>query len=160
MFLDETGSLPPVNWPGEENHPVKGVTWNEAAAYCAWANKRLPTEAEWEVAARGPEPEPPLYPWSPDREAGGAVNDLPRTDTYAVGTKGFNQSPNGVYDMAGNVWEWVGEGYGPVANGAKLLRGGRHGLLKDMAYRQQADANDKSFVPIAGIRCAADHVEE
>ena len=167
-FLDEneTDQQPLAHWlggtfpPGQENHPVKGVTWDQAAGYCAWANKRLPTEAEWEIAARGPGPEPPLYPWGPDPVAGGQIDDLPLTDTYEVGTKSFNKSPFEVYDMAGNVWEWVGEPYyGPVTDGHKVLRGGRHGLLVDMAYRQQAEPNDGRFVPFAGFRCATDRVE-
>jgi formylglycine-generating enzyme required for sulfatase activity len=63
-----------------------------------------------------------------------------------------------VYDMAGNVWEWVGVPYGPVADGFQILRGGRHGQLKDMAYRQPAAPDDGYFLPVAGFRCAADRV--
>jgi formylglycine-generating enzyme required for sulfatase activity len=163
-FLDATDHSQPSNWQGgtfpsgQDNHPVKGVTWDQAYAYCGWANKRLPIEAEWEVAARGPGPEPPLYPWGPDSQAGGAVNQLPLTDTYEVGTMPFNKSSFGVYDMAGNVWEWVGEPYAPVPDGYKVLRGGRHGLLRDMAYRESAEPNDNNFLPFTGFRCAADRV--
>jgi formylglycine-generating enzyme required for sulfatase activity len=157
-FLDQTGHPAPVNGPGEGNHPVTGVSWDDAVAYCAWADKRLPTEAEWEVAARGPGPEPPLYPWGPDPSAGGQVDQLPLLETYAVGSYAFNQSPAGAYDMAGNVWEWVGEPYGPLAEGYQMLRGGRHGLLKDMAYRQPAQPTDERFLPVTGFRCAASRV--
>jgi formylglycine-generating enzyme required for sulfatase activity len=163
-FLDATGHSQPLNWPmgtfpaGRKDHPVNGVTWDQASAYCHWANKRLPTEAEWEVAARGPGPEPPLYPWGSDSQAGGDVNQLPLIDTYEVGTMPFNKSTFGVYDMAGNVWEWVGEPYDSVPDGYKVLRGGRHGLLTDMAYRQSAEPSDKRFLPFAGFRCAADQV--
>ena len=159
MFLDETNHQPPAIWPGESKHPVKGVTWDDAAAYCAWANKRLPTEAEWEVAARGPGPSPPLYPWGSDPMAGGQVNDLPRTDTYEVGTVPYNKSLFGVYDLVGNVWEWVGDPYADLAESFKILRGGRHGLIRDLAYRQPAEPNNERFVPYAGFRCAADQVQ-
>jgi formylglycine-generating enzyme required for sulfatase activity len=158
VFLDQTGHPAPTNGPGEPNHPVSGVSWDDAAAYCTWANKRLPTEAEWEVAARGPGPEPPLYPWGSDPIAGGQADQLPLLETYAVGSQTFNQSPFGVYDMAGNVWEWVGEPYSPLTEGYHMLRGGRYGFLKDMAYRQPAESTDTRFLPVTGFRCAADRV--
>jgi formylglycine-generating enzyme required for sulfatase activity len=158
-FMSETGHPPPLSWPGGEKHPVQGVSWSEAISYCTWAHKRLPTEAEWEAAARGPGSSPPLFPWGNDPEAGGKINDLSETDTYEVGTFAFNKSPFGVYDMAGNVWEWVGDPYYPVPEGYKVLRGGRHGFIQDMAYRQQAEPNSARFVPFAGIRCAADQVQ-
>ncbi|MGE5603691.1 MAG: SUMF1/EgtB/PvdO family nonheme iron enzyme [Nitrososphaerales archaeon] len=157
-FLDATAHATPVAAAERKDFPVAGATWNDAAAFCAWAKKRLPNEAEWEVAARGPGPYPPLYPWGDAPEAGGKINDLPLTQTYQVGSMAFNVSPFGVYDMAGNVWEWVGNPYALVAQGMKVLRGGRYGALVDMAYRQQAGPADPRFVPVAGFRCAADHV--
>ena len=109
-FLAATGAKSP-DVLGKGNQPVRGVTWDQAAAYCSWVNKRLPTEAEWEAAGRGPGRNPQLYPWGNDPIAGGNVGKLPDQDTYDVGTFPFNDSPNDVYDMVGNIWEWVGEPY-------------------------------------------------
>jgi formylglycine-generating enzyme required for sulfatase activity len=159
QYVDITRSQPPVVWPGEENHPVRGVSWDQAAAYCQWVKKRLPTEAEWEVAGRGPGPNASLYPWGNDPGADGKTFDLPLQDTYAVGTYSFNMSPFGVYDMAGNVWEWVGEPYSSVQEGYKILRGGRYGFITDLAYRQSTLPNDDRFVSFAGFRCAAENVK-
>lgn len=158
-FVNESGHAPPAVWPGEANKPVAGITYSDADAYCAWAHKRLPSEAEWEVAARGPGPEPPLFPWGNDTQAGGLVYDLPLDTTYPVGSFSFNQSPFGVFDMAGNLWEWVGEPYAPVTQYYQVLRGGRFGFLQDMAHREQVQPNDERFVSVAGFRCAADQVE-
>ena len=157
--LQASGQPPPAVPPGQEGHPVKGVSWEQAVAYCTWLNKRLPTEAEWEAAGRGPGANPPIYPWGDDPGAGGAVDSLPRTETYRVGTAAFNVSPFGVYDLVGNVWEWVTEPYAPVAEGHQVLRGGRHGLLRDLAYRQPAEPNDERFTPFTGFRCAAGSVQ-
>ena len=159
-YMDKTGSPPPAVWPYEWGHPVRGVTWDQASEYCSWANKRLPSEAEWEVAGRGTGPDAPLYPWGDDPQAGGEIDELPLEDTYNAGAFSFNVSPVGVYDMAGNVWEWVGSPYENVQTGYKVLRGGRFGYLKDLAYREQAQPDDERFVRYAGFRCATNQMEE
>lgn len=159
QYMLETGAPPPQTWPGEGSHPVIGVTWEQALAYCQWANKRLPSEAEWEAAGRGPGTTPQLYPWGNDVTAEGQALRLPDQDTYPVGTQSFNQSPFGVFDMVGNVWEWVGEPYTSGQEGYKYLRGGRYGLpINDLAYRLAVAPGDTRYIGFAGFRCAADQV--
>ena len=158
QYLTATGAPTPIVWPAEPNHPVRGVSWDQALAYCNWLKKRLPNEAEWEAAGRGPDPDPQLHPWGNDPTDGGNVLQLPNQNTYEVGSQSFNVSPLQVYDMVGNVWEWVGEPYDALPAGIKILRGGRFSNPVDLAYRLQVAVDDTIYVQYAGFRCAADEV--
>ncbi len=159
QFIADTGYEPPTHWSGttppadEEDHPVNHIAWDAAATYCTWINKRLPTEAEWEVAARGSEGR--LFPWGNNPN----VVPLPQGGTYPTGSKPTNQSPFGVFDIAGNVWEWVDDPYNPIEQGNRVLKGGANGLIQNMAYRLQGDPNTTTMTDAAGIRCAANAVE-
>jgi len=120
------------------DHPINCVTWFGAKAFCEWAGGRLPTEAEWEKAARGTDGR--KYPWgNEERSCDYAMISACGVEaTIAVGSKEAGVSPYGAYDMVGNVWEWVEDWYsesyygtspakdptGPEAGTYRVLRGG------------------------------------
>jgi len=93
---------------GKGNHPVVRVTWNDAKAFCEWLGKRLPTEQEWEKAARGDKGN--LFPWGNTFDPGKAnLKASGIRGTVAVGSFPAGASPYGVEDLAGNVWEWTAD---------------------------------------------------
>jgi len=115
-FMKATGHPAPAYWDdprlSKPEQPVVGVSWTDASAFCKWDGKRLPTEAEWERAAKGPEGDN-HYPWghhldSKKANYGQNVGHTMPVDSYPEGVSGF-----GVYNMAGNVFEWVADWYAP-----------------------------------------------
>jgi len=188
-------AVPGANWrrpegPGSRikqrmDHPVVHVSWNDAVAYCAWAGVRLPTEAEWEYAARGGVAGR-IFPWGDELTPGGLhlsnvwQGGFPDEDTGEDGFRGtapagaFPPNGYGLYNMTGNVWEFVADWWsatfhaagpredprGPDGGTAKVMRGGSYLCHRSYCNRYRVAARSSntpdSSTGNLGFRCAAD----
>lgn len=173
---------PASDLDGRLDHPVVQVTWRDARAYAKWAGKRLPTEAEWEYAARGGLVQA-HFPWGDEREPGGRhrmnvwQGTFPTTNTAADGYLGtapaaaFEPNGYGLYNTTGNVWEWCADWFdptwhatgprdnpgGPPRTGRKVLRGGSYLCHESYCFRYRVDARSSntpdSSAGNIGFRC-------
>ena len=167
------------------DHPVVHVSWDDANAYCAWAGARLPTEAEWELAARGGR-ERQAFPWGDDLEPGGEhrmnvwQGDFPARNTAADGFVGtapvsaFPPNGYGLHNMTGNVWEWTADWFhvsfrqrdrrrdpaGPPHGTSRVQKGGSYLCHHSYCRRYRAAARQGSTPDSStgnvGFRCARD----
>jgi formylglycine-generating enzyme required for sulfatase activity len=171
-FVDATGAKTPRGWEktsfSGDRQPVVGISWKEAVAYCKWREKRLPTEAEWEKAGRGKHPV--KYPWGnspPDSEKLNYNEEIKKTTPVGSYEKG--KSDFGIYDLSGNVSEWVQDWHypeyylfspkenpqGPEKGQYKVIRGGnwRNNVdYVDLTYRNATAPNVRNYT--VGFRCA------
>jgi sulfatase modifying factor 1 len=186
-FVKATGHRVPQNprdatrnlWQGDvitdslADRPVVNVDWSDAAAYCAWAGKRLPTEAEWEKAAKGNHDW--RFPWGNVEPTAKHLNYnqqwIGEKTLMPVGSYEAGKSPYGVYDMAGNVWEWVNDWYdaryyekspkknpkGPETGTKRVLRGsGWQNETPTVRIFTRVDSEPSVRNESTGFRCARD----
>ncbi len=186
-YVDDLGAVPPGNWKnnnfpeGKDKEPVTWVTWFDAANFCQWAEKKLPTEKQWERAAKGINGNE--YPWGNEYQAD-LANLSKRAGSknkpVAVGSFPKSATQEGIHDLVGNVWEWVEDDYKPYKgstykndyydSGYKILRGHSAsdighfpGALYANAIKMFARSGYRQFAhpdepgPDVGFRCVSEN---
>ncbi|WP_308289749.1 formylglycine-generating enzyme family protein [Streptomyces muensis] len=169
---------PHSTWEDRADHPVVHVDWDDARAYCAWAGKRLPTEAEWERAARGGL-HAKVFPWGDEFEPGGRPRmnvwqgDFPHRHPTADGWYGtcpvdaYEPNAFGLHNATGNVWEWCEDPFSPgdeapfsSGGGERVAKGGSYLCHASYCRRYRVAARQGLFPDSAtgnvGFRCALD----
>ena len=173
LISQQEGIWKPIN--AFENHPAVEVTWFGARAYCQWAGRRLPTEAEWEIAARGAKPDGDVgqnYPWGDEIDCDKAQYANCGGGLLPVDSKPEGANPTGVLGLSGNTWEWVSDWYaddyyagsplenpkGPSEGATRVLRGGSW----EYDWKHLRAANRRHNGPSVsmhdyGFRCVIDY---
>ena len=144
IYIDDVGAIPPLDWSknnfpeGKSNYPVTGVSWFDANNFCQWAGKKLPTEKQWEKAARGEGEN--QYPWGNEFKADHANLSSKAGSRSSIGPVGSHPSGAtslGVMDLIGNVWEWVEDDYAPYKGSVYRSEyfGGDYKVLRGQSAR-------------------------
>jgi formylglycine-generating enzyme required for sulfatase activity len=159
-FIAASKRATPSHWTdgkfpeGEGSLPVTNVSWDDARLYCEWKGTRLPTETEWEYAARGKESR--LFPWGNEWKSGAANNfEAGKNGPVAVGSFAEGKGPFGTFDQAGNVWEWTAS-MGPGEK-QMIIKGGSYAPLEDRPRASLRGVVGKDQAkPTVGFRVAKD----